>query len=405
MRKGLIRAGVPLASAAAFYAALVFAGSVTAQAANGGESQNSAAASPEVCGAVGELRLHELQYIGTHNSYHIAPDGALVVLARLTDYAESADWPAERLYLALDYTHPSLTTQLELGMRQFEIDVHHDPVGGRFAQPGALRALQISDIPSSVTYDPLGRMAQPGFKVFHGGTDVMSTCLTLRDCLGELKDWSEANPRHFPIVLQIEAKWGEKPPLADAYTPPEEPPFDAAAWSELEEELVEILGRDAIVTPSEVQGESRSLAHALRENGWPQLNQLAGRFVVLLLNKGEETNSYLRASDEMPYNLFFTSRALTDPDGGWFRIPDPEYPDLHRVVRRNQLVTVQADTHTLEGRLNRIDRREQAFESGAHFILTDFPIPDRRFSEYQVRFGPNRYVRCNPQTFQGICPF
>lgn len=405
MRGGLAKAVASIGGMFCWCLAFSLADVGKAQSPDGDRLARQVRNEPEVIGTVGDLRLHELQYIGTHNSYHIAPDGALVVLARLTDYRESSDWPAERLYLALDYTHPSLTTQLELGIRQFEIDVHHDPEGGKFAQPGALQALQRSDIPSSISYDPLGRMAEPGFKVFHGGTDVMSNCLTLRDCLSELNEWSKAYPRHFPIVLQIEAKWGEKPPLANAYSPPEEPPFDTNAWSQLEEELVEILGEDAIVTPAEVQGSSRSLAHALRENGWPQLNQLAGRFLVMLLNKGEETSSYLQASDELPYNLFFTSLALTDPEGGWFRIPDPEYPDLHRVVRRNQLVTVQADTHTLEGRLNRTTRRDAAFESGAHFILTDFPIPDRRFSNYQVRFGPNRYVRCNPRTYEGTCPF
>ncbi|AXK41102.1 Ca2+-dependent phosphoinositide-specific phospholipase C [Erythrobacter aureus] len=359
----------------------------------------------EVSPEVGKMRFNQLQYIGTHNSYHIAPDGALVALARITDYRESRDWPADRLFQALDYTHPPLTTQLELGMRQFELDVHYDPDGGKFAQPGALRALQASKIPSNIFYDRDGRMEAPGFKVFHGGVDVMSTCLTLRDCLGELKAWSVTNPRHFPIVVQIEAKSGSKPALADAYTPPDQPPFDLSTWTALEEEIVEVVGLDSIVTPVEVRAGHDTLTRAIRENGWPTLDTMAGRFVFLLLNKKDETNSYRSATPDLTHRLFFPSLALEDRDAAWFRIPDPGYPALADVVRKGQLATVQSDTHTVESRLNRTDRRDKAFASGAHFILTDNPIPDRRFSDYQVRFGSRRYVRCNPVTFEGPCPF
>lgn len=359
----------------------------------------------EVDPEVGKMRFNELQYIGTHNSYHIAPDGALVALAKITDYREGKDWPAEKLYQALDYTHPPLTTQLELGMRQFELDVHHDPEGGKFAQPGALRALQASKIPSNIFYDRDGRMLLPGFKVFHGGTDVMSSCLTLRDCLGELKAWSDDNPRHFPIVVQIEAKSGSKPALAGAYVSPEEPPFDHATWTALEEEIVEVVGKAQIVSPEEVKGGHHNLTAALRKQGWPTLDTMAGRFVFLLLNKKKETASYMEALPNLPHGLFFPSLALDDRDAGWFRIPDPDYPALGEVVRKGQLATVQADTHTIESRLNRTDRRDKAFASGAHFILTDNPIPDRRFSDYQVRFGSRKYVRCNPVTFTDTCPF
>ncbi len=302
----------------------------------------------EVTGSTGKLRFNQLQYIGTHNSYHIAPNVALVTLAKLTDYKESDAWPAAKLYQALDYTHPSLTIQLELGMRQFEIDIHYDPQGGKFAQPGALRALQASDVPTTFVFDPEGRMEQPGFKVFHGGTDVLSTCLTLKDCLGEIKSWSDANSRHLPIVIQIEAKVGAKPALANAYTPPDEPPFDLRAWASLESEISEVLGRDKVFTPADAQGDHSSLSKAIKGTGWPTLDEMAGHFVFLLLNKETETNSYHRALPNLTERLFFTSHTLDHRNAGWFRIPDPDYPDLRRVIRNGQLATVQADTHTIE---------------------------------------------------------
>ena len=51
------------------------------------------------------LRVNHLQAVGTHNSYHVAPDPYLI-----------DEW---------DFTMPSLTDQLQLhGVRQFELDVH-----------------------------------------------------------------------------------------------------------------------------------------------------------------------------------------------------------------------------------------------------------------------------------------
>lgn len=361
--------------------------------------------SSEVTAQNAELRLNQLQFIGTHNSYHIAPDGALAVLARVTGYAESHKWPAAKLFQALDFTHPDLTTQLELGIRSFEFDVHADPEGGRFANPAALRALKASDVPSSIVYDPKTMMTEAGFKVFHGGVDVLSTCLTLRACLNELKQWSDQNPRHFPLIVHIENKTEPKPALAEAFAAPEEGPFTTPSWVALESEIVEVIGRDRMITPRDVQGNAASISDAVAQQGWPSLKTLAGKFVFLLLTKEPETQSYVDAEASLPYHLFFTSLAPSDPQAGWFRLPDPDDEAIRARVSEGKLATVQADTHTLHSRLNNTDRRDRAMASGAQFILTDYPIPDRRFSDYRVRFGPRRYVRCNPITFSGTCPF
>jgi hypothetical protein len=86
----------------------------------------------EVEGLDGKLRLNEVQYIGTHNSYHIAPGDAVALEMLRSGYAQSKEWPAARLIEATDYTHPALSIQLRLGLRLFELDVHDDPEGGRF---------------------------------------------------------------------------------------------------------------------------------------------------------------------------------------------------------------------------------------------------------------------------------
>src|SRR4051812_10844486 len=82
----------------------------------------------------GEGRLNEIQVIGSHNSYHIAP--APPVMALL-----SATQPKAARSLA--YTHRPLAEQFAAqGIRQIELDVFADPEGGRFAEPKAWRTLQ-----------------------------------------------------------------------------------------------------------------------------------------------------------------------------------------------------------------------------------------------------------------------
>ena len=77
----------------------------------------------------GDPRLNQIQVIGTHNSYHIAP--APTVLGLI---AAGGRRNAE----ALDYTHRPLAEQFsQLGIRQIELDVFADPKGGLFASPSA----------------------------------------------------------------------------------------------------------------------------------------------------------------------------------------------------------------------------------------------------------------------------
>ena len=80
-----------------------------------------------ISATAGEPRLNEIQVIGTHNSYHIAPAPAILELV-----ASAGRRRAE----GLDYSHRPLDDQFSrLGIRQIELDVFADPKGGLFAEP------------------------------------------------------------------------------------------------------------------------------------------------------------------------------------------------------------------------------------------------------------------------------
>src|SRR5688572_25198299 len=90
------------------------------------------------------VRMNQLQLLGTHNSYHIAP--APPMMAVLGARARN-----------IEYSHRPLAEQLsQLGIRKFELDIFADPQGGRFAKPAAFRMVTGLD-----PVDPA--LVKPGF--------------------------------------------------------------------------------------------------------------------------------------------------------------------------------------------------------------------------------------------------
>jgi hypothetical protein len=116
----------------------------------------------------GSLRLDQVQVLGSHNSYHGRPyPQVLAALYKST--------PA--LAKTLDYAHAPLPKQFALGVRQIELDVWSDPLGGKYAKPSfpIQVGVRIPDEPA---------MHKPGYKVIHqADIDTNSTCLTFVLCL------------------------------------------------------------------------------------------------------------------------------------------------------------------------------------------------------------------------------
>src|ERR1700722_11310536 len=103
-----------------------------------------------------ELKLTEIQIVGSHNSYHsgISPN-EMTYLRKVNPQAADA----------LDYRHPSLETQLNDGVRQLEIDVYADTRGGLFAPPKGPGRAAKGGLPADPPFDTTGMMLKPGFKV------------------------------------------------------------------------------------------------------------------------------------------------------------------------------------------------------------------------------------------------
>lgn len=329
------------------------------------------------------LRLHEVQLIGTHNSYHVAPDAVAASLIRSV-VPQEAD--------AFAYSHKSLTDQLEdLGVRQLELDLFLDPRGGLYSRPLGQRLAE-KQLAKITPHDPEGKLKQPGFKILHSPDfDFRTTVYSLADALGEVRKWSDSHRRHFPVFLLMELK-------SESFSPLTRPPaWDYAACLELEKEVLKAIPRERILTPDDVRGSRQTLRDSVAGSGWPTIDSARGKVVLLLDNEGGIRDEYLKGSETLAGRLMFVSVARSHPAAAWMKRNDPmqSYEDIQSLVQAGFLVRTRADSGTIQARKNDVAQRDKAFASGAQIISTDFPQSDPRFKDYEVNFGKDVFVRPN----------
>jgi hypothetical protein len=351
-------------------------------------------APPEGCTALSAensddcLRVNQIQVLGTHNSYHLAPKAA--VLDTVT--------PERRQ--GYDYTHRPLTEQLSaLGVRQFEIDVFADPEGGRYARPNAYTLT--GDKP-----DPV--MEKPGFKVLHvQDFDVRSTCPTLVACLTQIKTWSTANPGHLPVMIMLEAKDTviENRPNFEFVKPH---PIGAREFDALDAEIRSVFPADRVITPDSVRGEHATLDEAIRKSGWPALRQARGKVMFALDNTDRKRDAYLEGHPSLKGRVLFVTPPAGDPATAFLKMNEARGPAEERIreqVKAGYLVRTRADEPGAEAKTGSTVRRDSAFRSGAQFVSTDYPEVSPYGSGYIARIpgSAGLIARCNPVTAPAGC--
>lgn len=331
-----------------------------------------------------DLHLNDIQVVGSHNSYKAPISSPLMAIV------EQRSPEAAR---ALDYSHPSLQEQLNLGLRSLEIDVYHDPEGGRYATPEGLRLVEETGN-SPPAYDPQGQMQEPGFKVLHvPGIDFRSRCLTLKVCLGQIRQWSEANPNHIPLIVTMEAKDedGNRP----AFTPPL--PYDSTAFEALDEAIRAVLPDNELILPDDVRGDFDSLEAAVLSAGWPPLEGMRGKVMFVLDEGGRKLDAYRAGHPSLRGRVLFVSAAPGTPEAAFHIINDPlaQGDSIRTLVRKGYMVRTRADANTQEARTGSTRRREAAFASGAQVVTTDYYRPDPDFGTGYAVSIPSGVARCN----------
>ena len=299
---------------------------------------------PLLCASNERLRMNEIQFIGSHNSYKQQMPSLYFWLLRLID-GEGAK--------ALEYWHPPIADQLELGLRKLELDFFYDAVSGEF---------------------PVGHIQV---------IDMETSCTSLRACLQEIRQWSDRNPHHVPIWISFNLKDQAIPLLPDPQL------FTPEALTNIDLAVEEIIG-DRLIYPRDVVG---------RE--WPLLAESRGKILLVLDEGGEKRDWYLKDWQDRP---MFVPVDEGHEAAAIMIINDPvrDFDRIRSLVKQGYLVRTRADSGTQEARNNDTVRRNKAFQSGAQAISTDYYLLTNPFdSEYRVSIEGG--IRCNPVLISENC--
>ncbi|MFT5204614.1 MAG: hypothetical protein ACI9C1_004025, partial [Candidatus Aldehydirespiratoraceae bacterium] len=292
------------------------------------------------------------------------------------------------------------------GVRQFEIDVFADPDGGLYANRAAM---PIVGLPLE---SGLAELDEPGFKVLHTQDfDFETNCLTLQLCLGEVRAWSDANPTHLPLMIMIEVKEESVPAAAaDAGIELPELPIDwtipietsAEMLAALDLELIEAIGRDAIITPDDVRGDAATLEEVVLADGWPTIEESRGKVMFAMVNTGDARALYREGAPSLEGRAMFTTSDPGSPDAAFLRIDDP-LGGADAIAQRSAegyLIRTRTDSPTADARTGDTARREAALSSGAHYLSTDYYAEDPSFG---TGYAVTLEDRCNPVTAPPDC--
>ncbi|HEX4490087.1 MAG TPA: phosphatidylinositol-specific phospholipase C1-like protein [Acidimicrobiia bacterium] len=339
------------------------------------------------------LRLNQVQVVGTHNSYHFRDEPSIFDTIKSFDKA---------LADSIDYTHPVLPTQFSReGVRQIELDVFADPNGGRYAKP------KLRELIDHVT-TPIPGMSKPGFKVLHASdSDFNSNCLTFIACLDAVKGWSDAHRTHLPIAILVEAK--DDPtvdPLKMGFVQP--PPLTTSDFDALDAEIRSVFKPSDLITPDDVRGTHATLEEAVKAGGaWPTLGAARGK-VLFLLDQSGQRERYIKGHPSLKGRVIFTNATPGEPDAAFVEMNDPtgaNQAKIQELVREGYIVRTRSDADTVEARADDTKTRDLAISSGAQYVSTDYPAPDKAPfpGGFEVTLPGNRPWRCDPVNTGPAC--
>jgi len=284
------------------------------------------------------LHINHVQALGTHNSYHLAPDGVIV----------GGEW---------DYNNEPLEIQLGTqGVRQFELDVY-----------------EFAGEPLAVLHIPV--------------LDEKTTCHTFKECLQTIKDWSDKNPDHHPIMIMVEPK--------TAMT------GNGEGMTVLDNTILDVFPTEQIITPDEIRGDATSLREAVGENGWPTLGEGRGRIIFSLCGK---TSIYLDGYPMAQGRLIFPMVSSNNDHAAVIKINDPVNGEeaIRSAVEAGIIVRTRSDAGVVEAVAGDTTRLKAALRSGAHYISTDFPAAVEG-KDYVAEIPTGQPSRCNPVTAPQDC--
>lgn len=310
-----------------------------------------------------EVPLSKIQVIGSHNSYKKAID------KQLYDHLLQQDPSVMTLY----YEHPSIETQLDLGLRNLEIDIWKDTQGSKYANP---QGQQIASKP----FEWSKEMAEPGYKVFHmPDVDYETHQPIFVKQLKSLKQWSKENPNHETVFITLELKQEDKDDSSK---------YSLSDIKHINDIIAKELTSEHLITPKELKRTAKNIQ-------WPSIDQSRGKFVWIIDNTDYRLDLF--DSIDIEDLAVFLNVPYEHAKSGCMILNNPYDTNIPLYVDKGVIIRTRADDSTKQARNNDYSTFEQAKKSKAQIITTDYYIPSKLFpSTYKVIFDNDTYVRVQP---------
>ena len=327
-----------------------------------------------------DVRLNDIRILASHNSYKKLPNKKVLrFLGRFKKQLGKENDPIQ-----LDYGHVTLEEQLEnYHVRGFELDVYYDPRGKLYRKRKINRYLYGEKVKvknKSIT--------NPGFKVLHiPDIDFETNYLTFVESLRAIKSWTDLNPNHSPIFINVEAKGstaadesrflrfiGFKKAIL----------FDSLAYQKLDNEIKSVFDKNKLITPNDLRSDFTSIEERLSKIGWPALNECLGKIIFIL--QGNNDDIYKRSIDNNEDRMMFVYSEPGEKNAA-FIIRNSSLGRETEIseLSKKYIVRSRTDAGTHQSRANDYTDFHSVLKSNAQIISTDYYRADLRWSSYQVK--------------------
>lgn len=341
-----------------------------------------------------DLRLNQIQIIASHNSYKKRPDEReLKFLMKVKDKLGKENNP-----IALDYGHLPFDSQFTFyNVRGLEIDINNDPKGGLYYK----RKINVF-VHGVKQNSGIAELKKPGIKVLHiKDVDFETHYYTFKQSLVALKTWSEAHPHHLPIFVNIETKTGSPADVSGVLRFlgfKRAIDFDSTTTEFIDAEIKSIFGDDlkGVLTPDLVRGSFTTLEEMATKQSWPKLDDCRGK--VIFIMEGGAVDYYLHNHPSLKGRVSFVYSEPGRAEAAFVKrnSATPDKTNIRELIKKGYIIRTRADEETWQARNNDYTDFNNALESGAQIISTDFYKADERFSTFHVQFKNKEAGRANP---------
>ncbi len=287
-------------------------------------------------------KLTDVSFLASHNSYKQGiskPSAFFYYLCTLSN--------------KFSYKWPTLTEQLNLGIRSIELDAEK----------------------------VIGKDGKPYIECSHKYYfDNLSSSMDIVKGLEEIALWSKYNPDHLPITLMIEIK---KKDISAAPCVTE-----VSDIMELCEKAKQIFGDD-LYTPKQMLGKHRDFTEMREANDYPTLESLRGKVLIYMhaMHNGI-FQPYYKQDPTFATLPFFPTYHVSDlkeyGKAALFVLCDnPNSPNMSELLRQNYLVRTRADKYGYF----RSNKRDYTLQNKFHIIATDSPLGCNMDKDYVVSYN------------------